>query len=219
MTTDSDSGSCPARLTNPWSSMCASPSTGAGACSSSSASWAYWSPSGSGSPRSTCSPRCAIRSPRRSPTAVVRLWSSRSTTSANTSPRRETSRSSSTTRRTGRTCRDFISSYHVLFIAYGSVDAYVDFSGLSGDAIVVSPDGKSVDITIPEPVLDEPEIDVEKSHVYSVDVGLLEVVKTRGRRRSQQPGSALPAVQGQDPGGRDGDRADRTGQEEHHGHA
>ena len=26
-------------------------------------------------------------------------------------------------------------------------------------------------------MLDEPEIDVEKSHVYSVDVGLLEVVK------------------------------------------
>jgi Protein of unknown function (DUF4230) len=72
---------------------------------------------------------------------------------------------------------DFVSSYHVLFIAYGSVDAYVDFSGLKGDAVVVSADGKSIEITIPEPVLDEPVIDVDKSHVYSVDVGLLEVVK------------------------------------------
>jgi hypothetical protein len=72
---------------------------------------------------------------------------------------------------------DFISSYHVLFIAYGSVDAYVDFAGLSGDAVVVSPDGTSVEITVPEPILDEPVIDVDKSHVYSVDVGLLEVVK------------------------------------------
>ncbi len=72
---------------------------------------------------------------------------------------------------------DFISNYHVLFIAYGSVDAYVDFSGLNGDAIKVSPDGKSVEITLPEPVLDKPNLDTAKSHVYSVDVGLLEAVK------------------------------------------
>lgn len=72
---------------------------------------------------------------------------------------------------------DFISSYHVLFIAYGSVDAYVEFSGLSGDAVVISPDGRSVTLTIPEPILDEPDIDVDKSHVYSVDVGLLEAAK------------------------------------------
>jgi hypothetical protein len=69
---------------------------------------------------------------------------------------------------------DFISSYHALFVAYGSVEAYVDFSGLAQDAIQVSADGKEVVVTLPEPQLTEVRLDVNKSHVYSLDEGILE---------------------------------------------
>jgi hypothetical protein len=69
---------------------------------------------------------------------------------------------------------DFISSYHALFVAYGSVNAYVDFSTLAQDAIKVSADGKEVTVTLPEPQLTEVTLDVNKSHVYSLDEGILE---------------------------------------------
>jgi len=72
---------------------------------------------------------------------------------------------------------DFVSSYHVLFVGYGSVDATVDFSTLDQGAIQVSGDGKEVTVTLPEPVLSDVHLDVSQSRVYSLDEGLLEKVK------------------------------------------
>lgn len=72
---------------------------------------------------------------------------------------------------------DFISSYHVLFVGYGSVEAYVDFSALDAGAIQVSADGAEVTVTLPDPVLSEVHLDVSQSRIYSLDEGIFEKVK------------------------------------------
>ncbi|MGQ0777494.1 MAG: DUF4230 domain-containing protein [Pseudonocardiales bacterium] len=60
-----------------------------------------------------------------------------------------------------------------LFVGAGSVNAYVDFGRLAEDSIVVSPDRKSVELRLPEPVLDKPNLDQQRSYVYSWECGLL----------------------------------------------
>jgi Protein of unknown function (DUF4230) len=72
---------------------------------------------------------------------------------------------------------EFISSYHVLFVGYGSVEAYVDFAALDEDAIQVSPDQTEVTITLPEPQLSEVRLDVNQSQIYSLDEGIFETVR------------------------------------------
>lgn len=64
----------------------------------------------------------------------------------------------------------FLAGEHTVFVAQGSVDAQVDFSGLSADAIQVN--GDSVVVTLPEPKLAKPVIDMSASRVASHDRGL-----------------------------------------------
>jgi Protein of unknown function (DUF4230) len=71
---------------------------------------------------------------------------------------------------------DLIFNDHTLFIGVGSVDAYVDFASLTDGAIVISPDGSSVEITLPAPVLEKPSMDNDESRVYDEDRGLLNIV-------------------------------------------
>ena len=66
----------------------------------------------------------------------------------------------------------FIAGDRTVFLAQGTVDATVDFSNLSGDAIQPGAEGH-VTITLPEPTLGKPVIDTNKSHVASRDRGLL----------------------------------------------
>jgi hypothetical protein len=60
-----------------------------------------------------------------------------------------------------------------LYIAYGSVDATVDFTELSGDAVDVSGDRKSATITLPRPRLSSARIDPTRSYVYDQNEGAL----------------------------------------------
>jgi uncharacterized protein DUF4230 len=71
---------------------------------------------------------------------------------------------------------DLIFNQHTLFIGVGSVDAYVDFAGISEGAIVTSPDGSSVEITLPEPVLEKPSLNTDQSRVYAEERGLVNVI-------------------------------------------
>jgi len=71
---------------------------------------------------------------------------------------------------------DFISSRHVLFIAVGSVDCYLDFSALNDKAIVLTPDRRSVTISLPAPDLEKANLDNTQSHIYNVNNGLLESI-------------------------------------------
>ncbi|MDR7279610.1 DUF4230 domain-containing protein [Catenuloplanes atrovinosus] len=77
------------------------------------------------------------------------------------------------TQRNRENVPDFLLNERTLFVAAGSVEAYVDFSTISEDAIVVSEDGKSATITLPAPQLGEANLDQEKSYVFSEEKGLL----------------------------------------------
>lgn len=58
-------------------------------------------------------------------------------------------------------------------IVVGSVDAYVDFSGIGEDAIQVSADGTSVEITLPPAQLAKPRVDMDKTVAVAVDKAFL----------------------------------------------
>jgi len=68
---------------------------------------------------------------------------------------------------------DVLFNERTLFVGVGSVDAYVDFASLGDGAITVSPDGKTVDIKLPEPQLEKPSLDTDKSYVFAQDRGLV----------------------------------------------
>jgi hypothetical protein len=73
----------------------------------------------------------------------------------------------------------FIKGERTLFVAAGTVDAAVDFSGLSkrGGAVRVSDDRRSVSITLPAATLTEPRLDPARSRVYDRDRGLFDRVE------------------------------------------
>ena len=60
----------------------------------------------------------------------------------------------------------------VQFVAIGTVDAVVDLSTLTADAIAFDPDTNSVIVTLPQPTIADPVIDHEQSHVMNRDRGL-----------------------------------------------
>ncbi|HEV2089324.1 MAG TPA: DUF4230 domain-containing protein [Cryptosporangiaceae bacterium] len=60
-----------------------------------------------------------------------------------------------------------------LFVAAGTVDAYVDFAGLSGDALEVSADRSTVEVTVPRPALEKPNLDPDNSYVFAQDRGIV----------------------------------------------
>lgn len=67
---------------------------------------------------------------------------------------------------------DFIAGRRTLFVAVGTVNAHVDLAGLAEEDLTLSPDGKAVELRLPEPQLDKPNIDHDRSRVYSQDRGL-----------------------------------------------
>ncbi|HUP32061.1 MAG TPA: DUF4230 domain-containing protein [Gaiellaceae bacterium] len=67
-----------------------------------------------------------------------------------------------------------IKGERVLFVAIGSVDAGVDFSGLEESAVEVSDDRRSVSIELPPATYREPELDFDRSYVYDRDRGAID---------------------------------------------
>jgi len=66
-----------------------------------------------------------------------------------------------------------IAGERVQFVGVGTVDAVVDFNRLASGAIQISDDAKSVVVTLPSPVANEPVLDHQQSHVMNRDRGLL----------------------------------------------
>ena len=64
----------------------------------------------------------------------------------------------------------FLAGEHTVFLAQGSVDARVDFSGLATDAVQLRGE-KAVTVTLPEPTLGKAVIDMHASRVASQDRG------------------------------------------------
>lgn len=69
-----------------------------------------------------------------------------------------------------------ISGERTTFLATGSVDAVVDFTGLDGTAVQASDDGRSVIFSLPPARLDEADVDLENSRVLSRERGVLDRV-------------------------------------------
>lgn len=60
-----------------------------------------------------------------------------------------------------------------LFVAAGSVNAYVDLGSMKDDGLVLSPDGKTVELRLPKPQLDKPNLHHDRSYVFSQERGLI----------------------------------------------
>jgi hypothetical protein len=69
---------------------------------------------------------------------------------------------------------DFLSGERVLFIAAGSVDAYVDFAKISENGLKVDDVAKTVEVTLPAPQLEPVRIDNSRSYVYAEERGLVD---------------------------------------------
>lgn len=81
---------------------------------------------------------------------------------------------------------DLLAGERSLFVAAGTVDASVDFSGLATGDLTLSEDGKSVAIRLPEPVLDKPNLDQERTYLFSQDRGLVNRVGDAISSENQQ---------------------------------
>ncbi len=66
-----------------------------------------------------------------------------------------------------------IAGRRTLFVAAGTVNTYVDLSGIADKDLTLSPDGKSVTVRLPEAQLDKPNLDHDRSYVFSQDRGVL----------------------------------------------
>jgi hypothetical protein len=88
----------------------------------------------------------------------------------------------------------FIKGERTLFVAAGTVDAAVDFSGLSRDpdAVQVSDGRKAVKLVLPAPVLTEPRLDPDRTRVYDRDRGVLDRAEDA---LSDTPGDEQPLYQ------------------------
>ena len=88
----------------------------------------------------------------------------------------------------------FIKGERTLFVAAGTVDAAVDFRGLSRDpdAVQVSDDRRSVRLRLPAPKLLEPALDPDRTRVYDRDRGVLDRVEDAV---SDRPGDEQPLYQ------------------------
>ena len=71
-----------------------------------------------------------------------------------------------------------IKGERVLFVAIGSVDAGVDFTGIEEGAVDVSDNGKAVSLELPPATFREPELDLERSYVYNRDRGAIDRIQS-----------------------------------------
>ncbi|MBB4905016.1 DUF4230 domain-containing protein [Actinophytocola algeriensis] len=72
----------------------------------------------------------------------------------------------------------FIAGSRALFVAHGSVSAYIDFGTLSDEALTVDEERKTVEVRLPDPKLAKPNIDQEHTYLYSQDRGAWDRVKS-----------------------------------------
>jgi hypothetical protein len=67
----------------------------------------------------------------------------------------------------------FIAGERSLFVAAGTVDAYVDLGGLSDGDLIVSEDGTSAEVRLPDATLAEPNLDQERTYLFSQERGVV----------------------------------------------
>ncbi|WP_433262846.1 DUF4230 domain-containing protein [Actinosynnema sp. CS-041913] len=80
-----------------------------------------------------------------------------------------------------------LAGQRTLFVAAGSVNAYVDFKDFAEGALQVSPDGESVRVALPKPVLDKPNLHQERCYVFAQERGLVDRLAAIVETQDQQP--------------------------------
>jgi hypothetical protein len=81
---------------------------------------------------------------------------------------------------------DWLSGERALFVAAGTVNAFVDFSGLNGNALTVSEDRTKVEVRIPPAQLDKPNLDQQRSYLYAQERGVWNRLSTLFEAPDQQ---------------------------------
>jgi hypothetical protein len=71
---------------------------------------------------------------------------------------------------------DFVAGERTQYVAVGSIDAVVDFSGITEDSITFDRESGRAVIVLPAPTLGDPVIDFENSGVMNRDRGVLDRV-------------------------------------------
>lgn len=81
---------------------------------------------------------------------------------------------------------DVIAGSRTLFVAAGSVDAYVDFDTLDERALAVDAEKRTVRVQLPEAKLAKPSIDQKKTYLYSQERGVWDRVSALFQTEDQQ---------------------------------
>ena len=68
---------------------------------------------------------------------------------------------------------DFLLNKRTLFVGSGTVEEYVDFGAIAGDAIKVDNGNNSIEITLPPPQQSQAALDMQRSYVVAEERGLL----------------------------------------------
>ncbi|QQQ74610.1 DUF4230 domain-containing protein [Saccharothrix sp. 6-C] len=85
-----------------------------------------------------------------------------------------------------------LAGQRTLFVAAGTVNAYVDFGGLAEGALEVSPttasgEARKVRLALPKAVLDKPNLDQERCYVFAQERGLFDRLTSLVQTQDQQP--------------------------------
>ena len=81
---------------------------------------------------------------------------------------------------------DVIAGSRSLFVAAGSVDAYVDFGGLTDKALTVDTKKHTVQVHLPAAKLDKPDLDQKKTYLYSQERGVFDRIESVFKTEDQQ---------------------------------
>ena len=67
---------------------------------------------------------------------------------------------------------DFLVNRRTLFVGSGTVETYVDFSALSGEALKIDQEKKTIELTLPAPEQSTAALDMQRSYVVAEERGL-----------------------------------------------
>ncbi|MBP2337930.1 DUF4230 domain-containing protein [Saccharothrix coeruleofusca] len=80
-----------------------------------------------------------------------------------------------------------LAGQRTLFVAAGTVNAYVDFGRLTEESMRISQENRTVELTLPEPVLDKPNLHQDKCYVFAQERGLFDRLASLVETQDQQP--------------------------------
>lgn len=98
----------------------------------------------------------------------------------------------------------FIAGERSLFVAAGTVNAYVDLSGLADGDLTLSEDGTTARIRLPEAQLDPPNLDHDRTYLYSQERGVInrlgDTISTQDQQELYQLAEEKMTVAAQESG-------------------